>query len=587
MSPLANAPYTTQKVVMKRPLISLALAAVLTLSCQSSEQAYAAPDTNNLSALYGDYLAGSYAQELQDRTAQQKHFTNAFLNQPGDARIGRRAIISAIETGDMSAAVKLAGQVRKKTKSEPLARAVLGLDAYRRGRKNSALKYLSGRTEDKTSLILMQLARGWIEFDQKDYDAARETFANISGDYGYFEAYAELQLAKVDGMLGETDAALERLDAVDKSGVSSVEALLTRVRVLSAASRNEEAITALEDILVDNEGLSIGVVGAYLQKLKAGESLPKITPKGQAARAITDPAFGFFARNRSLDGAELYLRLASWVDPSFTKPAIWLGSILEDQGDGGQQNAYELYKDVGEADPNFVSAQLSIANIYFNREDDDKAIEVLEKLNAREQSVLTRESLGRARFFRENYEEALPFYDDLVESLSDEEIKANVEPLRFRGIIYERLKRWPEAEADFKRVLELVPDDVDTLNYLGYTWVDRGENLKEAFDMIRKAVEQEPQSGAIVDSLGWGHYKLGEYEKAKINLEKAVSLSPSSATIIDHLGDVYWKLGRKREAGFQWKRALEFDPTDKERKIIDIKLEGGLEAVPAELLALP
>jgi len=89
-----------------------------------------------------------------------------------------------------------------------------------------------------------------------------------------------------------------------------------------------------------------------------------------------------------------------------------------------------------------------------------------------------------------------------------------------------------------------VPDDVDTLNYLGYTWVDRGENLKEAFDMIRQAVEQEPESGAIVDSLGWGHYKLGEYEEA-------------------------------------------FDPTDKERDVIDIKLVGGLDAVPAELLALP
>ena len=193
---------------------------------------------------------------------------------------------------------------------------------------------------------------------------------------------------------------------------------------------------------------------------------------------------------------------------------------------------------------------------------------------------MTRESLGRARFFRENYEDALPFYKELVDSLTDEEITANIEPLRFRGIIYERLKRWPEAEADFKRVLKLVPDDVETLNYLGYTWVDRGENLTEAFDMIREAVKQQPRSGAIVDSLGWAHYKLGEYDKARENLEKAVALSPSSATIIDHLGDVYWKLGRKREAGFQWKRALEFDPTDEERATIEIKLDKGLDAVP-------
>ena len=309
--------------------------------------------------------------------------------------------------------------------------------------------------------------------------------------------------------------------------------------------------------------------------------MPEYDAKMQASRAVTDPAFGFFLSNRSRDGAELYLRIANWIDPKNTKSGSWLGSILEEQGEEGEDAAYALYNAVTEDDPYYISAQLNIAQIYFNREQDDKAISTLEALNAREQSVLTRESLGRARFFRENYAEALPFYKDLVDSLSTEELTANVEPLRFRGIIYERLKRWPEAEADFKRVLELAPDDVDTLNYLGYTWVDRGENLTEAFDMIRKAVEEQPQSGAIVDSLGWAHYKLGEYAQARENLEKAVALSPSSATIIDHLGDVYWKLGRKREAGFQWKRALEFDPTDEERTTIELKLDKGLDAVPA------
>lgn len=571
---------------MKRRLISLTFAAVLALSCQSMDEAYAAPDTQELSELYGDFLAGSYAQKIQDRASQQKYFTNAFLSQPDDIRIGRRAIVSALETGDMDGAIKLSERVLKSDKTEPLARAVLGIDAFRRGRENRALKYFSGRSSDVTMTILMQLVRGWTEVEKRDYKAARATFASLEAG-SYFETYIELQLAKIDGLQGETDAALERLDAVDEEGVSGVEALLTRVRILSAADRADEAIVALEEILADNEGLSIGPVGYYLKRLKAGQSLPKIDAKGEASRALTEPALSFFAANRSLDGAEIFLRFARWIDPENTKSALWLGSILEDRDEAGQQEAYEFYQQIGKDNPYYVSGRLNIANIYFNREEDDKAIEVLEALNEREQSVLTRESLGRARFFRENYEEALPFYKELVDSMSDEEITANVEPLRFRGIIYERLNRWPEAEADFKRVLKFVPDDVDTLNYLGYTWVDRGENLTEAFDMIREAVKQQPQSGAIVDSLGWAHYKLGEYEKARENLEKAVALSPSSATIIDHLGDVYWKLGRKREAGFQWKRALEFEPTDKERETIAIKLNGGLEAVPVTTEALP
>ena len=571
---------------MKRRLLSLTFAAVLALSCKSVDEAYAAPKTSELSELYGDYLAGSYAHRIKDRASQQKYFTKAYLSQPDDVRIGRRAIVSALETGDMAAAIKLSERVLKADKSEPMARAVLGIEAFRRGRNKRALKYFSGRSNDVTMTILMQLVRGWTEVDQKDYDAARGTFASLEAGQ-YFETYAELQLAKIDGLQGETEAALERLDAVDEAGVSGVESLLTRARILTEADRSGEAITALEDILVDNEGLSIGPVGDYLKRLEAGQSLPTLNAKDEAARALTDPAFHFFARNRSLDGAEMLLRFARWIEPKNTKSSIWLGSLLEDRDDAGRQEAYEFYRQIDESDPYYVTAKLNIANAYFNLEEDEKAIKTLEALNAREQSVLTRESLGRARFFRENYAEALPFYKDLVDSLSDEEITANVESLRFRGIIYERLDRWPEAEADFKRVLKLVPDDVDTLNYLGYTWVDRGENLTEAFDMIREAVKQQPQSGAIVDSLGWAHYKLGEYDKARENLEKAVALSPSSATIIDHLGDVYWKLGRKREAGFQWKRALEFDPTDEERVAIEIKLDKGLDAVPLKSDALP
>jgi len=234
-----------------------------------------------------------------------------------------------------------------------------------------------------------------------------------------------------------------------------------------------------------------------------------------------------------------------------------------------------------------VSARLAEANVHFSNEEDDKAIKVLEAVNATHPSFITREALGRARLIRENYADALPIYNALIDSMSEEDLKANTQPLYFRGICYEREKQWDKAEADFKRVLEIEPENADALNYLGYTWVDRGENLTEAFDMIRKAVELEPNSGAITDSLGWAHYKLGQYQEAKSKLEDAVALSPSSATIIDHLGDVYWKLGRFREAGYQWERALEYDPTDEERANIKLKLKGQFEAVQKDLKAAP
>ena len=197
-------------------------------------------------------------------------------------------------------------------------------------------------------------------------------------------------------------------------------------------------------------------------------------------------------------------------------------------------------------------------------------------MNDRHETFVTREALGRARLIREKYEDALPIYTAIIESMSEEDIAKNTQPLYFRGISYERTEEWEKAEADFLRILDIEPENADALNYLGYTWVDRGENLERAFEMIRKAVDLEPESGAIIDSLGWAHYKLGQYEAAKVQLEKAVELSPSSSTIVDHLGDVYWKLGRYREAGYQWERALIYDPTEEERETIEAKLKSGL-----------
>ena len=92
--------------------------------------------------------------------------------------------------------------------------------------------------------------------------------------------------------------------------------------------------------------------------------------------------------------------------------------------------------------------------------------------------------------------------------------------------------------------------------------------------MIQKAVELSPNNGAIIDSLGWAYYKLGDLKKAKLHLEVAVEMSPTSATIIDHLGDVYWVTERKKEAMYQWERALNYNPTTKEKNYIVEKLKG-------------
>jgi Flp pilus assembly protein TadD len=145
-----------------------------------------------------------------------------------------------------------------------------------------------------------------------------------------------------------------------------------------------------------------------------------------------------------------------------------------------------------------------------------------------------------------------------------------------RGTALERLGRWPEAEADLQAALKQRPDEPELLNYLGYSWVDRGEHLKEGLAMVQKAVAADPRSGAMVDSLGWAYYRLGDYKKAVEELEQAVELEAGDPEINNHLGDAYWRVGRHDEAQFQWRRVLTLKPDDKIKTSAEAKLASGL-----------
>ena len=147
--------------------------------------------------------------------------------------------------------------------------------------------------------------------------------------------------------------------------------------------------------------------------------------------------------------------------------------------------------------------------------------------------------------------------------------------------IYERQKKFDEAEQVFKKLLASDPENASVLNYLGYMLADRGVRLEEALGYIKRAVALDPQNGAYLDSLGWAYFKLGNYELAEENLRKASDRMANDGTIQDHLGDLYHKTGRLKLAATHWERAIDewnktvpgdVDPNDVSRT--QKKLEG-------------
>lgn len=573
--------FLKRSTVFKAGASMLTLGAALLLSaCATSTQSVSS-DVTPEGRLFGDYLAGTYANYLDDAGARSYYFSRAFDDVPDNVGLGRRAVTSAVTNGDMELAERTARRIAELDEAEPMSEAVIGARALARGQYQKAFELFDGQTADLTVAIMMSLMKGWTEFGLKDYDAARESFKSLPGG-SYFTRFGLLQTAELEAQIGNfdaADAALAELNASDARTLD-LEATLLSARIMAGRGQAAEALSMLETYSKDNGTFEIGPIPHMIKALTDGQSIVRpLTPQQLSARALTQPAYGFFAQNRALDAAEVYLRIALDQDPDYNKGKLWLADVLSAYARNDEALAF--YDGIDQGSAYYVNGQMSKGYMYLRDDKDDQALAVFKDVNTRFPSFVTRDALGRIYLSKEDYASALPIYEALVESLSEEDLKQDPQVLYFRGIAYEREDMWQKAVADFKRVLSYKPDDADALNYLGYTWVDRGENLTEAFDMIRRAVELEPESGAIVDSLGWAHYKLGQYDEALVNLEKAVVLSPSSATIIDHLGDVYWKKGRKTEARYQWERALSYDPTDKEIKNIKAKLSGGLSAVQA------
>ncbi len=193
------------------------------------------------------------------------------------------------------------------------------------------------------------------------------------------------------------------------------------------------------------------------------------------------------------------------------------------------------------------------------------------------------DALGNIMRARKLYAEAIPYYDQALALISKPERRHWVYYYA-RGTSYERLKNWDAAEVDLQKALSLYPDQPLILNYLGYSWIDQGRNLKEGMAHIEKAVALKPDDGYIVDSLGWAHYMQGNFNDAVRYLERAVELKPDDPVLNDHLGDALWRVGREREARYQWDQALSLKPEPEDEMKIRKKLETGLTGadVPAQ-----
>ncbi len=533
--------------------------------------------------LAGPYLAGRQAFSMFDYDQAAIYLALALQQDPANTAVAETAILSQIARGQPEKAIPIARAQRDRGYDSQVVTLVILADLARQGDYTGALAELDA--DHTAGPLVDHLFRAWALVGQGQMSEAITAFDGIAEQSGlrsfglYHKALALASVGDFEGadsiFSGEAGGPLQ----ATRRGV------IAHSQVLSQLERNPAAIDLIERVVggaVDPE------LDALRERLVAGEVVPFDvirTPADGIAEVFATVAGVLNAETGALD-ALTFTRLAEFMRPDYVDAILMSAGILE------RQEQYDLatqtYNRIAPDDPSYLNAELGRIDALVAGDRVDAAIEALESLAKTKPDVaIVWSNLGDILRREERFAEAATAYDKAIAALPSEQPGQWV-VYYTRGICFEREKNWSAAEADFRKALELSPDQPQVLNYMGYSFLEMKTNLDEALSMIEKAVAAKPDDGYIVDSLGWALYRLGRYEEAVAHMERAVELMPVDSIVNDHLGDVYWAVGRAREAEFQWKRALSFEPdTEEEAARIRRKLEAGLDVVLSEEGAEP
>jgi tetratricopeptide (TPR) repeat protein len=537
--------------------------------------------------LAGSYLAARQAGMAADFEAAADYYTRALARDPGNPALLEYATHAQLALGRLDRGVPIARRLDAEGLSSQIANMVLLADAA----SKEDFETLVQRHEDGKGVgpLVDGLVLAWALLGQGKVSEAIDAFDRVASERG-LGGFANYHKGLALALVGDFEAAETLMSDPATGGLSLTRrGVVAHLEILSQLDRTDEALELLSaqfgrDLDPELRGLQ--------ERLEAGKTLPFTTlaSAGDGIAEVFYTVAAALSNEAEADYSILYSRVAEYLQPSHTEALLLSASLLD------ELRLYDLavdtYSRIAPEDPSFHAAELGRADALRRGGRIEDAAAVLTALTASHGDLpMVHVTLGDLRRQSKDFDAAVRAYDAAL-ALYEDETPAQWFVYYARAISFERLDRWEQAEADFRKALDLNPDHPQVLNYLGYSLVEKRMKLDEALSMIERAVDARPNSGHIVDSLGWVLYRLGRYEDAVPHMERAAELMPVDPVVNDHLGDVLWAVGRYREAEFQWKRALSFiDPDDVPTDIspdrVRQKLAEGLDAVLEQEGAAP
>jgi len=542
------------------------------------------PTRNDLRSLTtsGSYLAARHASVERDASSASAFYLSALRTDPKNNELLDRAFISSVADGNIDEAVKLAERILTVDKSNRVARLVVGVQDLKLKKYAAAQLNINQSIRGPITDLVATLLSGWAIYGAGDTKAAVASIDKLTGPEWY-PIFKDLHAGMMLDLAGKEKDAGTRFERAYKLDDSMLRVAESYARWLSR-NKDDSAAAGIYEAF-DKKLARHPLVLEGLRETKAGKKMPPLVDSPQAGAA--EALYGIGAsltRRGGEDLALVYLQLALHLVPNHPLALLSLADLYESVKK--PQMAIKVYERVPAGSPLKRNAQIQLATDLDAADRSDEAIKILKNVTAEDPKDLEAiMALGNIERGRKKFADCAQTYSQGIDVLPPNNDKANSVYYYYRGICEERSKQWNKAEADMRKALEMQPEQPHVLNYLGYSWIDQGVNLDEGMKMIKRAVEQRPDDGYIVDSLGWAYYRIGNYEEGVKNLERAIDLKPEDPTINDHLGDAYWRVGRTLEAKFQWAHARDLKPEPDDLPKIEAKIENGLPDDPSSAAA--
>lgn len=526
---------------------------------------------------FATYLSARFAAGEHDLPDAARYYGRALRGDPANPSLLALSFFYATTAGDFDDASKYAEQVIAINPDDRAARLALAVIDFKHKNYADVRKQLASSAKGPFTTLTVSLFDAWAAAAMHDAPGMQKDLQVLSEQKGA-ESIADFHSALLEDFVGNSAAAQIEYKKVLAMSAPTPRILEAYGRFLERNGRSDEA-AALYRSHLSEPGLST-VTEPGLARIAAGQKPAPLIRT--AADGAAEALFGIAASlsdDQSADVSILYLRMALYLRPDLGLAQVLLADRLESLGKF--DSAIAIYHGIDPSSPFFHMAQVQAALDEQRLGHNDDAVSDLKKLVAAQpKDTEGWIALGDTYRAAEKFSDAIDAYDHAEKTIGH--LSARDWPMFYaRAMAKERLHQLDASEADIETALRLSPDQPELLNYLGYSWVDRGRRIPEALTMLEKARSLRPNDGYIVDSVGWAYYRLGRYEEAAKTLEVAVLLVPGDPTINDHLGDALWRAGRRLDARFQWAHALTFSDNDDDKAAIARKLKVGLSEKPA------